>query len=163
MSEEQPKAPQAPQAPQSEAPATDAKAARERMMRQDWFLEGLVAFVDQTQSSLSMTLSVGGTLVSGQLVGGKEYFEGMASMLGQGDVSASGSAQTKVQYLRKLFADTGTAFYGDKVERELLSKPLYLHLKNARFFGGPSELNIQTGWWRGRISAIDGFFLGELT
>ena len=43
------------------------------------------------------------------------------------------------------------------------SKPLYLHLKNARFFGGPSELNIQTGWWRGRLSAVDGFFLGELT
>lgn len=50
----------------------------------DWFLQFLVSIVNKSDASFPITLFVGGLLVSGQLVGGKKFFEGFGAAFGGG-------------------------------------------------------------------------------
>jgi hypothetical protein len=91
---------------------------------------------------LGITLLTAGFLVSGYLVNGVKYFEGFASDLqfrslqtpGAEDIRASSSA------------------YGDIYKNRSPEQPLpvYIHLKDARFFspvGNPIPANHGV-WWR---------------
>ncbi|MBP0716154.1 hypothetical protein J8I33_22850 [Burkholderia sp. AcTa6-5] len=46
-----------------------------------------------------------------------------------------------------------------------LPPPQYIHIKGARFFSNSGNPIPGNGgvWWRGRISEVDGFCLGELS
>jgi len=132
----------------------------------DWFLAELVRRANEGGLSMGLTLCVGGVLVSGALIGGREYFEGFA-----GEV-ASGVADPAVARKAREFFRSPAALYqpeegrpgGAKVSS--VADPLsYIHLKAARFFtasGEPIPVN-HGGYWRGKLSAVDGFVLGLQT
>jgi hypothetical protein len=132
----------------------------------DWFLAELVRRANEGGLSMGLTLCVGGGLVSGALVGGREYFEGFAE-----DV-ASGIADPAVARKAREFFRSPAALYqpeegrpgGAKVSS--LADPLaYIHLKAARFFNAAGEpiSGNHGGYWRGKLSAVDGFVLGLQT
>src|SRR5690349_15616086 len=59
-------------------------ALRARRMRIDWFLEGLVQQTNEhSGATLPVTLNVGGTLISGYLVSGADYFDGLGKELAE--------------------------------------------------------------------------------
>lgn len=108
------------------------------------------------QSGDGITLSAVGFLVSGQLVGGKEYFEGFASDFasGFGDTSAAEDIKAALSRYGEIYSS------GDDEP----PPPTYIHIKSAKFFhnsGKPIPGN-RGVWWRGRISEVAGFSLGEL-
>lgn len=128
-----------------------------RVDDKDWFLQNLVNIVNSGGLSFGVTLNVGGFLVSGQLVGGKEYFEGFGS-----DFAGAFSDSESAEYIQKSFAKHGEIYSSDK---ETSPPPSYIHLKEAKFFntnGNPIPGN-RGIWWRGRLSQVDGFSLGSLS
>ena len=123
----------------------------------DWFLQSLVNIVNSGGLSFGITLNVGGFLVSGQLVGGKEYFEGFGR-----DFASAFSGSESAEYVQKSFSKYGEVYSSDK---EAPPPPSYIHLKEAKFFntnGNPIPGN-RGVWWRGRLSQVDGFSLGSLS
>ncbi|MFD1383871.1 gas vesicle accessory protein GvpU [Rhodanobacter aciditrophus] len=121
----------------------------------DWFLQDLIEIANSGKMSFDITLTVGGFLVSGTLIGGKEYFQGFGEEFSFG---LKGEAAEKV---KAAFSKNGDV-YANKSEPALA--PSYIHLKNAHFFhtsGTPVPEN-RGVWWRGRISEVSGFSLGAL-
>lgn len=127
-----------------------------RVDDKDWFLQKLVNMVNYGKWSFGITLNVGGFLVSGNLIGGKEYFEGFSDEFAGALKGLDGADEVK-----NVLSKNGDIY----TSGEDMSLPSYVHIKGARFFntnGNPIPGN-RGVWWRGRISEVDGFSLGSLS
>ncbi|MBJ7551867.1 gas vesicle accessory protein GvpU [Marinomonas ostreistagni] len=123
----------------------------------DWFLQDLIEIVNSGKLAFDITLTVGGFLISGTLIGGQEYFEGFGEEFSFG---LHGEAAEKV---KKAFAKNGQIYVSNTTTSHSMP-PNYIHLKNAHFFhtsGSPIPEN-RGVWWRGRVSEVSGFSLGAL-
>lgn len=126
----------------------------------DWFLQSLVSMANNSNLEIAVILQVSGMLVSGSLVGGKQYFEGFASDFASPFASDSDAAES----IKASFSSYGNVYTKDTEGDEDQPAPQYIHLKNARFFntaGNPIPGN-RGVWWRGRIGEVGGFCLGSL-
>lgn len=127
-----------------------------RVDDKDWFLQSLINMVNGGKMSFGITLNVGGFLVSGTLIGGKEYFEGF------GEDFASGFQDLdSAESIKAAFSKNGEIYTSE----EDAPPPSYVHIKDARFFntnGNPIPGN-RGVWWRGRVAEVDGFSLGSLS
>jgi hypothetical protein len=104
----------------------------------------------------SMTLWIGGSIVSGELVGMGDYIEGVARELEK--VGDTGST------LADVFRQIGESWLA-AVKSDDAPPPRLIHLENARSYspGGtpiPSDRGV---WWRGRLDSVDGWCFGELS
>ena len=126
----------------------------------DWFLAMLVDLANDRGLGLGVTLQVGGFLVTGSLVSGKDYFEGLASVI----ASAIPDEQA-AKVVRDSFAHLGDIYDADKIADSESRKTVFIHLKGARFVvPGHRPIPDETGvWWRGRLSEVTGFLPGTLS
>ncbi|WP_136604651.1 gas vesicle accessory protein GvpU [Paenibacillus dokdonensis] len=96
---------------------------------------------------IGITLTVGGNIVSGNMISGKEYMESIADTLEnineQGDTLAT------------LYRSYSSNIYDGSDESERVE---FVHLKDAIIFQG--TVRHQVGLWRGRINAVDGYSFG---
>jgi hypothetical protein len=131
----------------------------------DWFLQILVNMTNAGDGSaeIGITLVVSGFLVSGKMIGGAKYFEGVAK-----DFASGFTDQTVAENIRTSFSQFGEIYRTDAVQQDAADQPLpspaYVHLKEARFFntaGNPIPANHGI-WWRGRLSEVSGFVLGTI-
>jgi hypothetical protein len=123
---------------------------------QDWFLQRLVNIVEGGVS-FDITLNVSGNIVSGALIGGKQYFK----LLGESFASGLGDNEA-ADSLKATFIKKGEEIYDENTKD--IHEPNYLHLKDAKFFVGGGGIPSNKGvLWRGRISEISGFSLGKLS
>ncbi len=133
------------------------------MPKIDWFLAELVRRANEGGLSIGVTLCVGGSLVSGSLIGGRDYFEGLAENVAAAALDSESAGRARA-YFRSPAAMYRLDGHG---RREVAADPeplAYIHLVNVRFFtaaGVPIPAS-QGVYWRGRLSAIDGFVLGAL-
>lgn len=131
----------------------------------DWFLQDLVDIVNTSNTGFSfgITLNVGGFLVSGQLIGGKEYFESFGSDFAGAFFTTFPNNGEDAENIKASFARNGEIYSSnDEVE---VPPPNYIHLKDAKFHntnGEPIPSN-RGVLWRGRLSGVDGFSLGSFT
>ncbi len=122
--------------------------------RDDDLLAQLVAFAG-IGLSVGVTLTVGGSVITGNLCNGKEYIEHIRdSIVGAGgdDLQA---------FLEPYFADR-LAIYDDQPD---VIRIAYVHLRDAVIFNG-AQRGIPTNrgvFWRGRLDAIDGWCLGTIS
>lgn len=124
----------------------------------DPFLQSLVHHADYDGFEFGITLSVGGILVSGMLVSGRKFFENFGEKFG----SAFEDAEVR-KSLASSFSEWGVLY--DPQEDGTRRESTYLHIKDVAFFTTNSQpIPSDAGsWWRGRISEVDGFLLGNLT
>lgn len=126
----------------------------------DYFLQELVNLANH-DIEIGVTLTVGGFLLSGTIVGGKRYFD--EHLAGSG---FSDEVQENVrENMRKFFRSFGQIYDPLPEGEEARRPPTFIHLRDARFFhhaGKPIPGN-QAIWWRGRISEVQGFSLGNLS
>lgn len=124
----------------------------------DNFLQGLVNLCNNTESTMSITLCIGGGLITGTLIGGEEYFNLFHEAL-----VASGFPAEEAE----IFKEFGQIYRDqrDKEKKENYSPPQFIHLKDAHVFnGGPVAIPTNQGIiWRGRLTEIDGFLLGSIS
>ena len=122
----------------------------------DWFLQNLVSLTNN-KISFGVTLTVSGTLISGTLIGGKEYFKLF------GESFASGMKDEKsAENVKATYAEYGKTY--DKDSKDIPA-PSFIHLKGAKFYavGGEPIPSDQGVLWRGRISEVSGFSLGAFS
>ncbi|MFP2911402.1 gas vesicle accessory protein GvpU [Pyxidicoccus sp. 3LFB2] len=133
----------------------------EKQPEVDWYLESLVHIVTASKVSMGVTLSVGGTVITGQLISGKEFLE-----LSAGQVSdvfkRLGVSEESAKSIKESFSNPAQKLYREEADPQPTGYG-YIHLKNARIVAGASSHTLGGSIWRSRLSAVDGFSLGELT
>jgi len=127
----------------------------------DYFLRAMVDLVNKTNISFDVTLTVDGFLVSGHLVSGKAYFEGVSSEMA--DAFKKSAAEEASESIRSYFLSFGNV-YDNIQEDPNRPLPVFIHLKGAKFFhnSGAAIPKNRGIWWRGRISCVSGFCMGSL-
>lgn len=108
-----------------------------------------------TEEGLSITLTVGGAIVSGKLGSHTAYIRACMWHIDQGAKRDS----TEIRAAFRADADAD--------EAPVSAWPSYVHVQDVRFFDAtgasvPRGTHWPSVWWRGRIEAIDGWTLGEL-
>ena len=108
----------------------------------DRLLKELTKYVNETHYEINITIFVQGVVISGMLITEIEYID-----------TVSG------QYIG-LSEEVLDIFWSS---RDDSIKDDYIHLKNAIFHSAVSPITINNKvYWRGRLSSIDGFVVGEL-
>ena len=127
---------------------------------EDYFLQELVNLANDGVE-LGVTLTVGGFLLSGTIVGGKRYFDDHLGGAGFTDGLDEESREFFLAFFRSFGKIYDPPQDGTEGQR---NPPVFIHLKDARFFhhaGKPIPVN-RPIWWRGRISEVQGLSLGTL-
>lgn len=126
----------------------------------DWYLQRLVAIVNNTNVEFGLTLHVEGAIVSGLLVSGRRYFETFA----QEFAGAYPDDEDGKENIRKALASHASIYDEPQAETEVLP-PQFIHLLNARSFvpGGKPLPSNRGVLWRGKINSVSGFSLGSLS
>ncbi|MEL7074909.1 MAG: gas vesicle accessory protein GvpU [Cyanobacteria bacterium J06629_2] len=136
-----------------------ASKEKEKIPDFDIVLSVLISSFAEYGIGIGVTLNVKGLIISGELISREKYFKGII----QETERANGDSE-----MIKIVTDTFTTM--DKIIKDKLSEkekkpfPNYIHLKNARFFpGGNCTPNNKGVLWRGRLSEVDGFSIGNLS
>ena len=136
----------------------------------DWFLQILVDLVNKTGLGIPITLLVGGSIVTGLLASGKDYFNNFADELkgsfsGMPDFSeeAAESLVSGYREIAKGIYDPTHSEGADQTSTAPAPLPQFVHLRNAYILvPGQLEPKDRPIWWRGRLASVDAFFLGTL-
>jgi hypothetical protein len=108
-----------------------------------------------TEEGLSITLTVGGALVSGKLGSRTAYNRACMWHLDQG--AERNSIAVRAAFDAEVDADVASSS----------AWPSYVHVQDVRVFDAtgasvPRGRHWPSVWWRGRIGAVVGWTLGEL-
>jgi hypothetical protein len=142
---------------------------------EDWFLRSLVLAANAVGDGprVPITLYVGGTVITGDIVSGLAWFEGLAREIEEHSPKEGSDARAKRRTrstlpsadqqipLSRFLRETGERVY----HTENASRPpAYIHLADATIVvpNGrpiPAEGGV---YWRARLSQIDAFHLGRL-
>jgi hypothetical protein len=124
----------------------------------DWFLQVLVEMANRGDTSFPITLNVGGLLISGNIVAGQAYFEGLADSVAE---SMTGVDEQTREEVKKEVAEAGGMVYSSDAPG---GQPHFIHLRDARIFAPPDQqVPVQKSvYWRGRLDAVQGFTFGTL-
>ena len=128
--------------------------------RSDFVLEILIAMVEWAETAddvdldrrtIGITLTVGGLLVTGELISAKTYM----------DEFLHGTLRDKMR-----FAIEANDSLKQQIENAPVGEDGFIHLRNAKFLlptGQPPVPGVGNGvLWRGRLDSVDGFFVGLL-
>lgn len=124
----------------------------------DWFLQWLINFVSRTNISMDVSLTVGGSIVSGVLISHEQYFEATSEQLSEAFKRTSEDAAETMKKLILSFLPE------PRTPDEPQTTPQYIHLADARIYSGSSGAITSNGkHWRGKVSAVEGFTFGRLS
>ncbi|KMJ56159.1 gas vesicle protein GvpU [Bacillus sp. LL01] len=120
--------------------------------RKDSILQFFVQAANKHSFSLDITLNVKGSLISGTLVSAKEYLDEL-------NESFEGGNEVAQKVSNELSKASEEAESGSPPEVS------FIHMKHTKVFIGDSKSTPSTGKiiWRGKLSEVDGFFLGKIT
>ncbi|WP_316572706.1 gas vesicle accessory protein GvpU [Neobacillus sp. YIM B06451] len=117
----------------------------------DNVLEVFVQAANKHNYNLDITLNVKGAVITGTLVSAKEYFESLSQAFEDGGDIA--------EKLGEMLINAGEA-----ADSEAHDTANFIHLTNTRVYCGDSKSTPSKGefLWRGKLSEVDGFFLGRI-
>ena len=118
----------------------------------DSILEFFTQAANKHDFALDITLNVNGAIVTGTTISAKEYFDTLSDSIGDGNEVA-----------QKLSEELANA--GQSLEDASDTQTNFIHLKNTKVYLGDSKPTPSQGKiiWRGKISEVDGFFLGKIS
>lgn len=135
----------------------------------DWFLQFLVQLANDSGVSTGVTLSVGGSLVAGQIISGKEYFVEIGKQTGRAlglpDEEGAKVYQNIIESVYEEPVDSEgkeAEEDGEEDGEEEEAETVFIHMKDVHVFLGPHRIptDDEGVLWRGRLSEVAGFFLG---
>lgn len=128
----------------------------------DLMLASFVNLANQASlDQLGISVLVGGAWVTGQLVGARSWFEGLARSLDE-----AGAAEGFGDVIRMV----GASVYPSESEREAAGEltdeqplPAFLHLRDAHLLGGDGRAVPSTGGFvRVRVDEVAAWMLGRI-
>lgn len=139
---------------------TTAKPAPAPHEEKDGFLQNVTCIVNEGyMANVGIALQIGGLLVSGKLISGDAYFDKLAEKM----AAAAGDDEKSAAILRKYYSAFGDTYRRKREDKTLSPETTsYIHLEDC-IFSGSTQLANLSELWRGRISAVDGFFFSRLT
>ncbi|HDO1312961.1 gas vesicle accessory protein GvpU [Aeromonas veronii] len=118
-------------------------------------LEMLVNIVNASSgASIGITLNVNGSLITGYLISGKEYYDYLAAELGKQSENAFAMALS--DGMNRI-----SEVYGDN-NRLAEMRTAFIHLKNARQVMGKEFIPNNGAYWRVKLCDVSGYTLGAI-
>ncbi|MFM0060631.1 hypothetical protein PQR64_33910 [Paraburkholderia phytofirmans] len=137
---------------QKEEPVIPAMVERPKI---DFYLQHLVTMANTEGVEMGITVILGGTVVTGQLISGKTYFESFGEMFASAwnaDEDGKKAIQDAMSEPAKMYGPGQSDAAG----------PSFIHLKNATVRTPSGALPNEGALWRGRLTEVSGFMLGEI-
>src|SRR5882757_9959293 len=130
----------------------------------DWLLAWIVSLAERG-IEIGITLSVGGQLVSGTLIGGRKYFEGLAAAMRSSTFAGMGEgADDLKKSLSEGFSGWKDIYpESDDIPSDHVPQPAFIHLAGARMVLSDKPVNSTGFLWRAKLSSVDGFTIGTMT
>lgn len=129
---------------------------------QDWLLCWLVWLANKLGISQGVTLNVGGTVVSGTIISGKEYFESVGGAVFQVESIPVNANEEIIKSVADSLRGFACVYNNETEEPEGTPAPGYIHLKDVRTISqGGQTITFNGALWRGKIASIDAFILGS--
>jgi hypothetical protein len=126
------------------------------VLTDDYFLNTLIEFAERGLK-LPILVSVGGTTIQGTLIGEEEYFQRLSDLVKAKTPDVEEQAGHLREALRGWPRSNPAETEGDSGGVALL----YIHLKDTHIMLSDGDFMGLSAPWRGKRSAIDGFWLGE--
>lgn len=124
----------------------------------DRFLRALVAMSEKTHIEIGVTLTVNGLIVTGFIIDQATYFQHLIEGI------RKTQADAEIKDLLTDFMDQVNLSLQKSSDEDTLHLPKYIHLRDVKIY--PSEGRGMPTYgetiWRGHLSSIDGFSLGEM-
>lgn len=127
----------------------------------DWLLRNIMGTVVGLGVEIGVTLTVGGSVISGIAINGEKYMDlfadGITNGASEGEVRHS--IGEGLRAWKQIYQKPDAA--GDDWKPSHIG---YVHLKDAQFYIPGQEGMPRNGLlWRGRLDSIDGFSLGNFS
>jgi hypothetical protein len=118
--------------------------------------------------NLSIVLSVGGATIEGTIISEEEYYERLSELVESASPEQAEQAEHLREYLRRApstYDETAMTYLDEGGDpetarglREALSRP-FIHLRDTRILLPSGKYVDMAAPWRGKQSAIDGYWL----
>lgn len=129
----------------------------------DWFLQSIIRLAN-LGLGIGLTVVAEGAIVSGTLIGGKQYFEELGAEIGKANYLGDDGTNV-LKAIGDSWIALGQRYVkpADAPADWTAPEPGFLHLKNARVYipGQPGMPSNHGVLWRGKLNAISGFSLGS--
>ncbi len=148
------------------APEADAvREIRSKIFPFDPTLESLVALINLIDGpSIGVTLHIKGSIVSGMLISSRLFFKMLVTDIGESAERAEGNdadlARSFADFFRPSLESTTEALAEYDSSKKLPPRPHHIHLRHAQTLMAGTEPFTQSVW-RGRLTAIDGWSIGN--
>ena len=126
-----------------------------------YLLELFQEFINPSEGGeIDLTLNVHRTLVSGTMIGMKQYYEKLGQSFMK-NLNVYGTKDGGIE-AKKTLQDMFDKIKQPPTEEDLKKRVLFNHifLKDVQIYTGSGK--VKAPLWIGRIASVDGFVLGEL-
>jgi hypothetical protein len=119
----------------------------------DFLFESIVRTLNVTQTEFGMTIQCNGLIISGILIGIRQYYDELLNAAPDNDfIKSIHSLKDQLSTEERIKSDD---------QKGVLAN--YFHLKEARFYSDAARPFPSNGTlWRGKISEVNGFAFGTL-
>ncbi|MBY5942354.1 hypothetical protein KUW00_15850 [Halomonas sp. DP5N14-9] len=131
-----------------------------KKMESNDFLLSMLVGMAESGASVGITISVNGTLVTGNLISQKKYVDELVSNLRAPLESVFPEHSNS---MLESFSRIGNMSNGSSGTEGESGEYEYIHLGEAQHFVGNSAIPSDGVLWRGKLTAIDGFILGRIS
>lgn len=129
------------------------------MSSQDEVLEYLVKILEETDAGVNLTICVNGSIISGQMISSKRYFDEISTFFNENKITADDPSLIErglpiLQRVRQFMQQKGKS-------REEQDNPKYIHLEKVVIYPSNPSHPFGANVWRGKLSSVDGFSIGQ--
>ena len=129
------------------------------MSDNDGLLEFLITKVEETGIGAGITLCVNGSIITGNLIKSRIYYDKMIEMYDFEDSQLTAKNPEELDKWNKYHTEY-VGFINELKKQENLQNLKYIYLEHVTFRNANSNIPIQAIVWRGKLSSVDGFSIG---
>jgi hypothetical protein len=128
----------------------------------DELLEFLLRKVEETGIGAGITLCLNGSIITGNLIKSKIYYDKMIEMYDFDNSQLTAKNQDELDKWSGYYSDY-VVFIDELKKQEDPQNLKYIHLEHVTFRNVNSNILTQAIVWRGKLSSVDGFSIGIST
>lgn len=129
------------------------------MSENDGLLEFLIMKVEETGIGAGITLCFNGSIITGNLIKSKIYYDKMIEMYDFDENQLTAKNSEELDKWNIYYAQY-VSFINELKKQENQQNLKYIYLEHVIFRNVNSNILTQAVVWRGKLSAVDGFSIG---